>query len=311
MDWRPCLAMLLLLLFPSPAQADARAEAQALMESGNRAAAREDWPRALQSYEDAYRVFASDKILLNQGTALRALGRYADAANAYQAYLDGDAVDPRKKAEVEGLLEEMDLRVARLRIELSVPASVRVDGRSVKKGDVVTLRVEPGEHTLVAQPERGRLVERRIVARAGEGSTIELGSQAFTPPPPAGPAAPRPDVSADAKADGTTQRTLGVIALGAGGAGLVGGVILGVLAADRNSEAERYCLQKGGSCTTEGVELGDDATGLATGSTIAFLAGAGFAVGGLALIFTAPSGKTAKVTQLTVRQGRISLSSRF
>jgi hypothetical protein len=301
-----------LCLGAAPCFADARADAQALLAEGNRAAAARDWSTALSRFEAAYRIFPSAKILLNQGTMLRALGRNADAANAYQSYLESSEADPRKKAEAEELLRDLDTRVARLRVELGAPAAVRIDGRAVGDGTTVSLRVEPGDHVLIAQPRTGAAVERRFSARAGEMHTLELAA----PPPPA-PAssarAPGDAQAADRDQDPrSTQRLLGFIGIGAGAAGAVAGSVLGVIAANKDSEASGYCVGDGTRCSPEGTALGEDARSLALGSTLCFIGAGVLAAGGLTLLLTAPGKESASArTELRIAPAGASLRGRF
>lgn len=307
------LLALALALTAAPCLADARAEAQALLAEGNRAAATRDWSTALSKFEEAYRIFSSAKILLNQGTVLRALGRNADAANAYQAYLDSSEADPRKKSEAETLLRDLDKRVARLRVELHTAAAVRIDGRAVGEGTSIALRVEPGDHVLVAQAPDVSPIERRFSARAGESHTLEL---AAPPPKPIVPVAPSGEGdSPHAPADddpGSTQRLLGFIAIGTAVAAAVGGTVLGVVASGKEGDAEGYCVGDGTRCTQEGVSLGEDASALGLGSTLCFVGAGLLAAGGVTLLLTAPNKEDAPPTaELRLSPGGVLLRGRF
>jgi hypothetical protein len=296
-----------LALAAAPCSADARADAQLLLAEGNRAAAARDWSTALSRFEEAYRIYPSAKILLNQGTVLRALGRNADAANAYQAYLESSEADPRKKAEAETLLRDLDTRVARLRVELHAPAALRVDGRAVGEGTSVSLRVEPGEHVLVAQPSDGSAIERRFTARAGESHTLELAAPARTQRA----AGPEPGVAPVDDDPGSTQRLLGFLAIGAGVAAAGAGAVFGVLAANRDSDAAAFCAAET-RCTEEGVSLGGEASDLALASTLLFLGGGVVAAGGLTLLLTAPGKERAPTAAtLTLAPTAVSVHGRF
>src|SRR5690606_10010054 len=86
---------------PAPAKpSEDKLDAKALMASGLRLFRAKDYLGALAVFKDAYARFPSARILLNIGTTLRLLERSADAANAYQRYLDAADADPAKKGEV-------------------------------------------------------------------------------------------------------------------------------------------------------------------------------------------------------------------
>ncbi len=70
---------------PAPAN---KSDAKELLQLGVKLLNSKDYLGALAVFKDAYRKFPSAKILLDIGTTLRVLKRTAEAANAYQAYLD-------------------------------------------------------------------------------------------------------------------------------------------------------------------------------------------------------------------------------
>jgi hypothetical protein len=109
---------------PQPPSGD-KVDAKSLMQSGVRLLEAKDYLGALAVFKDAYQRFPSAKILLNIGTTYKLLYRPADAANAYQRYLDASDADPARRGEVNEALADLDKVVGR--IELAVtPADAEV-----------------------------------------------------------------------------------------------------------------------------------------------------------------------------------------
>lgn len=198
-------------------------------------------------------------------------------------------------------------RVARLTVE--VPSEVaRIPGLEVRRGPVVmgsaqwgsALPIDVGEHSLVVSAPGYEPFRGTVVVRAdGEAVRVKV---------PALERKARPAVAVEAggnhAAEGepakepirdapTWQRPLGIGAVVAGGAGLVLGGVLGALAIGKNADSNEVgrCTEATNRCTDAGLDLRSSAVTLATGSTIAFVAGGVLAAGGLVLWFTAPSAR--------------------
>jgi hypothetical protein len=131
--------------------------------------------------------------------------------------------------------------------------------------------------------------------------TLEIEAMGEPPmaPPPATPsastetiapvAAPMPP-AADPHT-GQTQRTAGIIVGGAGVVAMGAGVILGLSAKGTYDDSSKYCDASG--CDAPGLDLRDRAVGRGQVATALFALGAGTAVGGAVLWFTAPRARTA------------------
>jgi hypothetical protein len=162
----------------SPARADEKAEkeARALFKEGNKALDDGNYPDALDMFKGAYARWPNPKILLNMGTALRALGRYAEAADTYEKYLADSSADPKKRPEVQKLLDDMSSKVGKIHIEVNEPgARVLVDGKVVGQSpQTVTMRVDAGTHAVVAEKEGFALAAATISVGAGEERVVQL-----------------------------------------------------------------------------------------------------------------------------------------
>src|SRR6185295_5080845 len=85
-----------------------KVDARALMQSGLKLYAAQDYLGALAVFRTAYTRFPSAKILINIGTTLIKLDRKADAANTYQRYLDSPDADRARRPEVITAIAELD-----------------------------------------------------------------------------------------------------------------------------------------------------------------------------------------------------------
>ncbi len=295
-----CAAVLLLALTPAPralaqarkppptAEDAAKLRAQAIFDEAMRLFGDGDYVVALEKFRAARAEFPSPKILVNIGTTLRQLGRNVEAAETYEAYLADPGQDPKRAEEVKRSLAELDALLGRIRIEVTTPtgapAEVRLDGKVIERFENgVVVRVEPGDHTVVAELAGFPPVVQKARIDPRSEKRFEL---AVVPEKQKTVV-----VSRDAPVP-KTQRTIGFIAGGVGVLGLGAGAVFGLLAKSKNDEAaSEHCLTET-RCDARGVELGDAARTHATISTVTFAVGGALVAGGVVLLLTAPSKKS-------------------
>jgi hypothetical protein len=83
-------------------------------------------------------------------------------------------------------------------------------------------------------------------------------------------------------------KTLGFVALGVGGVGLIEGIITGVLAMGKHSTLAKECTGPGGTCpNTDSSDLSSYHT-MGALSDVGFIVGGVGLAGGLVLVLTAP-----------------------
>jgi len=125
-------------------------DAKALMQTGVRLLEAKDYLGALAIFREAYTRFQSAKILLNIGTTLKLLDRKADAANAYQRYLDSPDADATRKTQVNAELVELDKAVGIVEVTIApTDAEVRMPGEDWMPAARAKLwRVMPGAFTV-------------------------------------------------------------------------------------------------------------------------------------------------------------------
>jgi hypothetical protein len=160
---------------PARAQSDEdKAKARAGMAEGAKLLDRKQYEPALRQFEEAYRLVASAKILFNIGVAKRALGRKAEALEAFEAFLEQSPFAPApSRARAEKARDELRQQVGFLQIDVDVAgASVSVDGRPVGTSPI-------GKLVPVDLGSRQITVDKAGVARR-QTVTIPVGGQKAT-----------------------------------------------------------------------------------------------------------------------------------
>ncbi len=159
-----------------PAPSSEKVDAKALMASGLKLLTAKDYLGALAVFKDAYARFPSARILLNIGTTLRLLDRNADAANAYQRFLDATDADRVKKPEVVRVLATLDATLGTLEIT-SDPADAEIqigDDEWRPVFDVRRWRVPPGTVTVHGRHAGYDLGERSVTIAAGASAAVPM-----------------------------------------------------------------------------------------------------------------------------------------
>jgi len=134
---------------PAPPPGGDKVDAKQLMLTGVKLLEAKDYLGALAIFKDAYRRFPSAKIMLNIGTTLKLLERNAEAANAYQLYLDSKDADPAKRSEVEAAIAELDKTVGTLTLTVTPPdAEVQFADDWLPAAQTRVWRVSPGPLTI-------------------------------------------------------------------------------------------------------------------------------------------------------------------
>ena len=270
--------------------------AQQLLGEGNQLLGEGEDIAALEKFRGAYDRYPSPKILLNIGTTLRQLGRNVEAAVVYERYLRDPGADPARASDLRRILKEIDAIVGRIRIETPEPLiTVRLDGKLLEGfASGLSLRVEPGDHTVVASTMGFPPVVQFVTVSPREEHLVALVFKA--------PDVKRVFVN---RVVAGTQRNVALALVGLGAAGIVAGATAGIVAKAQSSAADGHCLDQG-ACDARGVELGNNAATSATISTITFAAGAGLLATGVVLFVSAPSAKSAPTLGLDPGRLRVS-----
>jgi hypothetical protein len=171
--------------------------------------------------------------------------------------------------------------------------TVTADGEPfASRLDGAPLEIDPGEHTFTFEVAGQPLIEKHLVIAEGEKNRrerISFGGASPAPPPQSTAGAPAPPAPEN---PGSGRKTLAIVVGGVGAAGIVVGVVTGVLASSSWSNAKKDCGPTFPASCLDPINAQADrnsAASSATISTVAFVAGGALLAGGVVLYLTAPS----------------------
>lgn len=306
----------------SPAAVD---DARAAFNLGAALAREERWLDALSSFERSARLRPHAATTFNIGYCERALGHYIRARARLLEALDeqrasgGTELTPERSVEIDDYLREIERKLARAVVTVAPGARISVDGRPLQpdraphralvaglrdpgppespKTRSFDLLLDPGTHVfLLAFSGAGEQASTRTF-EPGSTTLLDLsGAREPTgraPAPRARTAPFRPRAAVARRGAAATERTWGYVALGVGGAFVVGGATFGVLALGNSGSLQDDCPTR----STCPRSAGDDIDALdrnSTLSTIGFALGlSGLALGAYLVIAPAPQPGTA------------------
>ena len=266
--------------------------AQALVDEGNRAASAGDFQTALDRFSAAYARYKSPPILLNIATAMRRLGRNAEAGDLFARYLREPGANPQRVGDVRRQLGEIDSMVGKLTISSTDPgARVWLDGHLLPGfPNGGTVRVEPGEHT-VAGGREAAVVSEVVRVEARDSRTVWLRTPGVAPRAPAvvyDEPPPPPQRRRSMRRPMSGQRIAGIVLDTVGGLGIATGFGLGIGALGVQGSANDHCLGGGNACEPRALQLEAQARHIGQAATVCLGVGAGVLVTGLIIGGTAP-----------------------
>jgi hypothetical protein len=261
----------------------------------------------------------SARALVKRGLLVEAAERYLETTGLQVP--SGDAAVQRKaiedaRAELEALKPRIpSLRIGLVGAQLS-EVQVSIDGKTVASALLDSPRlVNPGAHEVVATRGAERAAAQETVSEGQQREvTLRFSSAASTAPAGSAPASEASTQasstpSSPAVSSQSPRRTIAVVALAAGGAGLVLGGVAGVLALNKKKE-----LDDTGKCS-DGCpsSLAGDVDQLHLYrplSTAGFIAGGVLAGLGVVLWVTAPSAHGSE-TRAVLGPSGLQVSGRF
>jgi hypothetical protein len=320
---RPLAAIALLsLVAPSfvPSQAWAqsdsdRATARDLGQAGQAALDAKDFKRAEEAFRRADALFHAPTLAVGLARAQAGQGRFVEAWENYHRVILENVTSPPAfaKALAEAQAEIGSVESRRARVTIAVPG---VDAPKVTIDDVpvraealgVERSIDPGPHVFKASADGYTPTSQTVTIPEGGAQnvtlTLQKGSAAVVAAPvgavslagaPPGPAAsptgtPAPATTeASSSGGGSGMKTAGFVSLGVGGAGLIEGVITGILALSKHSTLKSECPNGTCSTTTADSDLSTYHT-VGTLSTVGFIVAGVGAAAGVTLILVAPKG---------------------
>lgn len=323
-----CVLAVALLASAAPARAQGASpavEAQALFEDAKRLMSANRHAEACPKLERSQELDPGSGTLINLADCYEHVGRLASAFKAFKdaeagARTAGNA--PREQAARERAAA-LEPRLPRIRLEVADPGveglEIERDGVRVEPADWgAPLPVDPGEHVIRAHAPGKKSWERRVIAAERTPPVMvavpELLPEAVAPAAASAPRAPltgAAETSASSAGLGT-QRTLALVAGGAGVVGIVAGSVYGLKSRSKHDEASDYGCNAARDCTDQrGFDAAEDAVAAGNVSTLAFALGGVALAGGAVLWFTASEAEAPAQTAFGVGPGGVTVRTRW
>lgn len=297
--------------------AGTRAAARTLAEDGVSALQNGDAATAVQKLEKAHRALQAPSVALWSARALAKLGLLVEARERYieatRLPISGDkAVQEQAKLDAQVESEQLLPRIPTLLVGVTGAnegLSVTVDGKELPQLLLGEPRpTNPGQHRIVAKRGAEQATEAVTLAE-GEHRKLELKLAVAAGASPSSLASADRPVAAAPSKPGNTAKTLGLVAIVAGGAGLVTGGVTGLLAMSKKAALDddnERC--QGGKCLYSAEADVNSLRTFRTISTVGFVAGGVLAAAGVTLLVTAPRATSSKEsTRLSLSVGPANL----
>jgi hypothetical protein len=286
---------------PALAQDDAASTAaRQHYEAGTKAFADRRFEEAALNFEAAASEKANPIGLFSAALAWEQANHSDRAADDYTRSLAAPGLPGDKTASAKERLTSLEGVLGTVSVTGPDGARVQLDSNT-ELPTPATLHGSAGVHTLSVRVPSRPIERRPFVLERGQASKVDVteampsavggagqgnkdaGSKDAQGPPQTTPGGP----------SSRPLRTVGFVALGVGGAMLLGGVVLGVEALDARNAYDAAPTQP----------AFDHANGLATWTTVAFIAGGVFAAGGLVLVLLPSSHAESAPSPAAPREG--------
>lgn len=281
-----------LVAFAEPTDEE-RSAARALGKEAHEAADRKDWATAADRFARADAIFPAPTFALGHAQALTALGKLAGALALYTRIVR-DKLPPNPPPAFVAAVETANKELVALKprvphVILQAPLvgptkiEVMLDGARFPNAELGRHHpIDPGRHAISAYAPGFEPMNVVLTSVEGKLDVVVLDLQRRKAPPPmtTQPVSP-------------VQRTLGIVNLALGGAGVALGGVMGGLAIAKHGDIAKSCPE--GSCPfalqpTLQPQL-DQYRSFAAISTAAFITGGVLAGTGLILFVTAPKAR--------------------
>jgi hypothetical protein len=294
---------ILLWMAPARAQDEAtKGQARNLGQQGFSALNRQDWEAAENYFRQADALFHAPTLLLGLARAQSHRGKFVEAWENYHRVIVEGAPPGASQVmldAVQSARSEIDaVAVRRATVTLSVTgpegAKVTVDGTAVPPAGLGIERpTNPGKHAVHAEAADYKPFDGSFSVDEGKATkftvTLERApSQAAAAAPATGEASPS---ASGTRRGGSLNKTLGVISLGVGAAGLATGVVTGILAVGRHGDLQNNPCSSGPCGSLAAASYNSDLDGyhtMSTVSTVGFVVAGVGAAAGVLLLLTAP-----------------------
>jgi hypothetical protein len=164
-------------------EARAKREASKLLDDGLANYQKGEFATAAHEFEAAYQVFKSAKILFNLGKSYQALGRVAEAANAFDQFLDETGHDASLEKHHRQAREALDVLKPQLGLVVvkvsPVGAALELDGVLMPRLHAFAL---PGSHRIQGSCTGCTTRALQVDVKANQSSEVALDLSSQTPP---------------------------------------------------------------------------------------------------------------------------------
>ncbi|MDC3958437.1 tetratricopeptide repeat protein [Polyangium jinanense] len=311
-----------------PINDQVRIAARALADEGFALYDQGKYADALDKFERADALVNAPTVKLLAARTLEKLGRLVEAAEKYRSItilqLDDKAPEAFRDAQETAAKELAALTPRIPTIELTVQgagaelATVMLDGKVFPRALIgVKTPLNPGVHRVEADtPASAAVLDLKVDEKQAARAVLELKPKSgaepsggdVVPPPGGGEGTTK-------KPPGATQRIIGYVSLGVGGAATIAGIGALISAYSTRSDMEDFCERRvNGSdpCTNKSetndtpvsprsyVNYRDSIDTKATLSTAMFVVGGVGLTAGVVLLLTAPKAKPASPTKASV-----------
>ncbi len=241
-------------------------EARAQYERGKELYEADKYTEAAIAFQRAYELKPAFKILYNIGQVENENGDYPRALDAYTRYLEegGNDVPADRKKTVDKEIARLKTLVGSFRVEGAQDGAVlMVDGRRMGEAPFdEPVMVKLGEHEVVVKISGEELFHEFVRVAGGQELPIRIETGPVMEETTAPVYVPDQQVDGGSK----TLRVLGVVALAAGGAAIVGTALTGVAAKSHTEDLELDCPDN--LCPPDQQDEYDEAKRAATMSTL-------------------------------------------
>lgn len=306
-----------------PSQADRKMMAQALFDEGRMLSADGRQAEACPKFAESLRLDPTIPTKFYLAECYEKVGRIASAWLYYVEVADAlrSGGQATREKPVRQRADALKPKLARLTI--TVPAPLRaVAGLEIKRdgavvGDAqwgVPIPIDRGEHTVSATAD-GKNAWDTTVRVTDEGSTVtvtvpmledapppplrEEPPPKVEPPPPPPPPPPRT----------SPLRMAGMVVGGVGAAGLIAGIVSGVVAVSKKGALDGHC--QGNVCDATGADAFRSAATAADVSTVGLVVGGVLFAGGAAATLLAPRASSQASARIELRPGGVVLHGRW
>ena len=276
------LVVLALLASAALADDDNKAKAVALFEEGLKEMKAGNFARACDAFRESDRLHPDSG---TRGSLARCYEKQGRVASAWKLWTDLSTTAPeRLRPDAAANAKKLEPRLPKYVIRSKLKISATIDGEAVDPTPDVPRPIDPGKYTFEANADGYQGWKQ--VFEAVEGKTQEIVVPFVRPTPIVTPEKPVE------KPKSSSKRTYGVVLMGVGGAFVVGGTVLGVIARGRFDDAKDICGGDIDRCDPLRVEDAqskvDSARSAGTLATASFIVGGVSIAAGVYLFLTAP-----------------------